>query len=311
MREGWSSRSNQGVKMSKVIASKRRVKEETVVHLIVEGGGHAGGTSGCAGYIKGAAAAVGVTLPVTDEVCAFRRTHDLTMNGKHLNLGRGQQIFDAALPSGRLVSIKGGDSRDVTTAVDALRAFIMAGGDVTMYHVTGDAETIREGQTVVKPATNLMMRRASLAAIIDAQGPAAWDFSDSTEQFAFCRMDGKYPRFRIHWSSVPAHCFYDAQAIPFHAEDDLGPVSYESVNDKTIAECANVTVFESGKVTVDGVEIAKPMRSMESSLLAAIINGKGEAVKGCRQTATTMKKKMGHASECIQTVRGKGYRWVA
>jgi hypothetical protein len=297
--------------MSKVLASKRRVVEATAVHQIVEAGGYAGGTSGCAGFIRGAARQVGVTLPVTDEVCAERRTHNLTMCGESLNLGRGQQIFDAALPSGRLVSIKGGDSRDVTVAVEALRAFIEAGGDVTMYHLTGEAQTIREGQTIVEPATNLMMRRASLAAIIEAQGSAAWDFSDSSEQFAFVRMDGKYPRFRIHWSSVPADCFIDANVIPFHTDDDMGGVTYESMNDKAIAECANVAVFESGKVTVDGVEIAKPMRSAESKLLAAIINGKGEAVKGCRQTATTMKKKLGHASECVQTVRGKGYRVAA
>ena len=205
--------------MSKVLASKRRVVEATAVHQIVEAGGFAGGTSGCAGFIRGAARAAGVTLPVTDEVCAERRTHDLTMNGESLNLGRGQQIFDAALSSGRLVSIKGGDSRDVTVAVEALRAFIEAGGDVTMYHLTGDAETIREGQTIVEPATNLMMRRASLAAIIEAQGPAAWDFSDSTEQFAFLRMDGKYPRFRIHWSSVPAHSVsYTHQTLPTNRE---------------------------------------------------------------------------------------------
>lgn len=297
--------------MSKVLASKRRVVEATAVHQIVEAGGFAGGTSGCAGFIRGAARAAGVTLPVTDEVCAERRTHDLTMNGESLNLGRGQQIFDAALSSGRLVSIKGGDSRDVTVAVEALRAFIEAGGDVTMYHVTGEAETIREGQTVVEPATNLMMRRASLAAIIEAQGPTAWDFSDSTEQFAFLRMDGKYPRFRIHWSTVPAHCFIDATAIPFHANDDMGEVGFESVNAAPIAECASVAVYESGKVTVEGAEIAKPMRSKESDLLAAIINGKGEPVTGCRQTATTMKKKLGHASKHVETVRGKGYRWVA
>ncbi len=302
--------------MSKVLASKRRVVEATAVHQIVEAGGFAGGTSGCAGFIRGAARAAGVTLPVTDEVCAERRTHNLTMNGESLNLGRGQQIFDAALSSGRLVSIKGGDSRDVTVAVEALRAFIEAGGDVTMYHVTGEAETIREGQTIVEPATNLMMRRASLAAIIEAQGPAAWEFSDSTEQFAFCRMDGRggreYPRFRIHWSTVPAHCFHDAQAVPFHAEDDLGPVAYESVNDKAIAESAGVAVYESGKVMVDGAEIAKPMRSKEAEMLAAIIKGGGEPVKvTCRQTATTMKKKLGDASVRIETVRGKGYRVVA
>ena len=297
--------------MSKVLASKRRVVEATAVHQIVEAGGFAGGTSGCAGFIRGAARAAGVTLPVTDEVCAERRTHDLTMNGESLNLGRGQQIFDAALSSGRLVSIKGGDSRDVTVAVEALRAFIEAGGDVTMYHVTGEAQTIREGQTIVEPATNLMMRRASLAAIIEAQGPAAWNFSDSTEQFAFLRMDGKYPRFRIHWSTVPAHCFIDTTAIPFHANDDMGEVGFESVNAAPIAECASVAVYESGKVTVEGAEIAKPMRSKESDLLAAIINGKGEPVTGCRQTATTMKKKLGHASKHVETVRGKGYRWVA
>jgi len=175
----------------KVLASKRRVVEITAVQEIVESGGSAGGTSDCAGLIRGAAQAVGVTLPVTDEVCADRRTHSLTMRGELLNLGRGQQIFDAALSSGRLVSIKGGDSRDVTTAVDACRSFIEAGGDVILYHLQGTAATVLEGQTTIEPATDLTMRRISLAAIVEAQGSAAWEISDSSEQFAFCRMDGK------------------------------------------------------------------------------------------------------------------------
>ena len=127
----------------KVLASKRRVVEITAVQEIVESGGSAGGTSDCAGLIRGAAQAVGVTLPVTDEVCADRRTHSLTMRGELLNLGRGQQIFDAALSSGRLVSIKGGDSRDVTVAVEACRTFVEAGGDVILYHLQGNAATIR------------------------------------------------------------------------------------------------------------------------------------------------------------------------
>ncbi len=297
----------------KVLASKRRVVEITAVQDIVESGGSAGGTSDCAGLIRGAAQAVGVTLPVTDEVCASRRTHSLTMRGELLNLGRGQQIFDAALASGRLVSIKGGDSRDVTTAVEPCRAFIEAGGDVILYHLQGNAATIREGQTTVEPATDLTMRRISLAAIIEAQGSEAWEISDSSEQFAFCRMDGEYRRFRVHFPAVPANLWIDAQAVAFHTNDDLpGTVAYESVNDAPIANRSGVAVYDSGKVTVDGVEIAKPMRTGEAALLAAIINANGEAVKTSnRQTPKTMKQKMGHASKHIETVRGKGYRWVA
>ena len=298
--------------MSKVLATSKRVVEITAVQEIVKSGGHAGGTSSCAGFIRGAAAAVGVSLPVTDEVCASRRTHSLTMRGELLNLGRGQQIFDAALSSGRLVSIKGGDSRDITVAVEACRDFIEAGGDVTLYHLTGEAQAIRDGDTEVAPATNIMMRRASLAAIIEAQGPDAWEVGDRGDRFAFCRLDGARPRLRIHWNAVPANLWVDAQAVPFSTEDDLGPVAYESVDAVAIAECANVAVYESGKVTVDGAEIAKPMRMKEAQMLAAILKGNGEAVKvDCRQTATTMKKKLGDASVRIQTVRGKGYRVVA
>lgn len=297
----------------KVLASKRRVVEITAVQEIVAAGGHAGGTSDCAGLIRGAAQAVGVTLPVTDEVCASRRTHSLTMRGELLNLGRGQQIFDAALASGRLVSIKGGDSRDITVAVEACRSFIEAGGDVILYHLQGNAATIREGQTTVEPATDLTMRRASLKAIIEAQGSDAWEIGDRGERFAFCRLDGDRPRLRVHWASVPARLWIDAQAVAFHTNDDLpGTVTYESVNAAPIANCSGVSVYDSGKVTVDGVEIAKPMRTGEAALLAAIINANGEAVKATnRQTAKVVKQKLGHASARIETVRGKGYRWVA
>jgi hypothetical protein len=299
--------------MSKVLASSKRVVEITAVQKIVAEGGFAGGTSSCAGFIRGAARSVGVTLPITDEVCASRRTHNITMGGEHLNLGRGQQIFDAALSTGRLISIKGGDSRDITVAVDACRDFIEAGGDVILYHLQGNAETIFKGQTTIEPATDLMMRRASLKAIIEAQGPESWEISDSKEQFAFCRMDGNRPRLRIHWASVPASLWIDAQAVAFHTNDDLpGTVAYESVNAAPIAESAGVAVYDSGMVTVEGVELSKPMRSGEAALLAAIINANGEAVKAPnRQTAKVVKQKLGDASARIETVRGKGYRWVA
>lgn len=297
----------------KVLASKRRVVEITAVQEIVADGGHAGGTSSCAGFIRGAAAAVGVTLPVTDEVCASRRTHSLTMRGELLNLGRGQQIFDAALSTGRLVSIKGGDSRDVTVAVEACRSFIEAGGDVILYHLQGNAATIREGQTTVEPATDLTMRRASLKAIIEAQGSEAWEIGDRGDRFAFCRLDGERPRLRIHWAAVPASLWIDAQAVAFHTNDDLpGTVAYESVNAAPIANCSGVAVYDSGMVTVEGVELSKPMRKGEADLLAAIINANGEAVKAPnRQTAKVVKQKLGDASARIETVRGKGYRWVA
>jgi hypothetical protein len=65
-------------------------------------------------------------------------------------------------------------------------------------------------------------------------------------------------------------------------------------------------------VTVEGVELSKPMRAGEANLLAAIINAKGEAVQAPnRQTAKVVKQKLGDASARIVTVRGKGYRWVA
>jgi DNA-binding response OmpR family regulator len=54
------------------------------------------------------------------------------------------------------------------------------------------------------------------------------------------------------------------------------------------------------------------MRTGEAALLAAIINANGEAVKAPnRQTAKVVKQKLGSASARIETVRGKGYRWVA
>jgi hypothetical protein len=157
------------------------------------------------------------------------------------------------------------------------------------------------------------MRRASLKAIIEAQGSEAWEIGDRGDRFAFCRLDGERPRLRIHWAAVPANLWIDAQAVAFHTNDDLpGTVSYESVNAAPIADCSGVAVYDSGKVTIEGVELAKPMRTGEAALLAAIINANGEAVKAPnRQTAKVVKQKLGDASARIETVRGKGYRWVA
>lgn len=276
-------------------------------------GGFAGGTSDASGWIRGAGKAVGASIPVANETNFDRAKYHVMMGDYRLNLGRGTAGVDAVLSSGRLVSFKGGDSRDITVAVEPFRAFVEAGGDVILYHLGGTFEPVAKGQTVAKPATDLTMRRISLSALVEAQGSEAWDIGDRGDRFIFTRLDGDRPRLRVHWSAVPARLWIDAQAIPFHGNDDLpGSVTWESVNAAPIADSAGVAVYDSGKVTVEGVEIAKAMRTGEANLLAAIINAKGEAVQAPnRQTPTTMKKKLGDASVRIETVRGKGYRWVA
>jgi len=240
-----------------------------------------------------------------------RAKHNVSMMGERLNLGRGTIGVDGALATGRLVSFKGGDSRDVTVAVEAMRRFVKAGGDIILYHLGGDFEVVREGERVAKPATNLTMRRVSLAALVKAQGEAAWELGDRDGRFLFVRMDGKRPRLRVHWNGIPQSLWIDSRPVAFHGNDDLpGQVTHEVVAAQPIASSAGVCVFDSNLVTIDG-EATKPMRTAEARILAAIIKANGEPVEACRQTMATMKRRLGRASTHVKTVRGKGYRWEA
>jgi len=299
----------------KTLAGSNKVGEISAVHILVKSGGFAGGTADCSGYVRGMGQKFDVTIPVVDEVTGDRRCHNVrfgSVDGELCNFGRGQAIFDGALSDGCLISLKVGDSRDITTAIEVIAALLRAGAEIVIYCITCEAKPVKVGDSIMQPATNFMMRRASLQRIYQAQGESMFDVADTSSQFAFVRMDGKTPRLRVNFKTIPADCWFDAAPIPMHFDNDFGGQAYESVNADSVASANGIEVFDSGLVTIDGAALPKAMRTGEAQLLAAIINANGEAVKAPnRQTPKTMKEKMGHASKHIETVRGKGYRWVA
>ena len=303
--------------MSKKI-SKNRVIEATVAALTENAGGWSGGTHGGNGMIRGAAAAVGVKFPVVDEMTAGRRTHEDRIIGCDdiMNKGKGGAI-DRISPEGDLISDKGVIRKkngkaswaqvNITMTIGPVRDFIKAGGDIILCMVLGDVAEIEDGQTEIPMATGLMMRRASLKRIIEAQGDDAWIVGERGERFAFCRDDRGYARLCAYLPALPESVWFDSEFVPFNASTaDLETgVSYESVDAKVIASGAGICVYDSNRVTVDG-ENAKAMTMKEAALLSAIIKS-DEPVKGCRQTLKTVKQKLGHAGERIQNKRGKGY----
>lgn len=299
----------------KTLAGSSKVGEITFVAALEAAGGTAGGSAKCAGIIRGLSAATGVEVPVVDEVTGDRRTHNVRFgspDGDLCNFGRGQMIFDGALPSGKLISVKVNDSRDITTAVPVINALLDAGSDVIVYSVTCDSKPVREGDTVMQPATNMKMRRLSMQRVYQAQGQAMWNVADASTQFAFVRMDGNTPRLRVNFRTVPESCWIDAEYTEIHFEDDFSEGTvYESANEAApIAEANGVKVWNSGKVQIDGHTLM--LREAMVPVLAAIINAKGEPVQApCRVTINQMKKKLGHASEFIKNKRGKGYYWAA
>ena len=298
--------------------TKNRIIEATVGVLNEEAGGANGGTYEAAGWIRGAAAAVGVSFPITDEMTAGRRTHEARLLGQDdlLNLGRGQALIDTVSPERHLVSekcvIRKKDGKpsfaqvNITTAVGPTRE-LLEGQDVALRVVVGDVASIEDGQTEIPMATNLMMRRASLKRIIEAQGEDAWLVGEREGRFAFCRDDRGYARLCVYLPELPESVWFDAGFVPFNpstADLDI-EVGYESVDAKVVAQSAGICVYDSNRVTVDG-EATKAMTLKEAALLSAIITS-DVPVKGCRQTLKVVKQKLGHAGERIQNKRGQGY----
>jgi len=296
---------------------KNRVVEGTIGVINQAAGGASGGTYEAHGWIRGAA---GLDFPVTDEMTASRRSHTKRLVGQValLNLGKGQPLVDCVSPERHLVSdkcvtrTKNGKTPyaqiNVTMAVEPTRRLLESGQDVILRYVVGDVATIEDGQDEIPMATNLVMRRASLKAILEAQGEEAYVMGERGDRFAFCRNDRGYPRLCVYLPDLPESVWFDADFVPFNPSTaglGLEPIA-ESVGTKVVAQDGGICVYGSGQVTADG-ETSEAMTMKEAALLSLILNANGDKVKGCRQTLGQVKSKLGHAGERIQNKKGKGY----
>ena len=123
------------------------------------------------------------------------------------------------------VSLKGGDSRDLSTDIPFIRSAVQAGMHLWVYLLDGQASevTYTDGVRVdVEPATGLTMRRINVTPMLrDCIGDWSKPVADSKASPAFIReaKQGKYTylRVRVNWGTVPAHYGHDAEPIPFDA----------------------------------------------------------------------------------------------
>ena len=197
----------------------------------------AGGTGNGAKYIAAFCREFGLEFAHTDETVAARRGSELYMGGERLNNGRGERLFDAVVAAPIIglggavvekipVSLKGGDSRDISTDIPLVRAAVEAGAPIWVYILDGAAVAVEYDDGIrvdVEPARGMTMRRINVTPLLR---DCITDWSkagDSKATPAFIRENkvkkaGKtYLRVRVNWNKVPAHYWLDAVPVAFDA----------------------------------------------------------------------------------------------
>ena len=198
-----------------------KVMEITAQFIAREAGGVDCGTQRSAAVLLAYAAEAGVEFRPTDEENATRRTTQIfTPDGQRVNPGRGEMMFDSIFPTGGFlvpVSLKGGDSRDVTTAINLVRAWVDAGLPIWVYCLDGEAEKFKGKAGIMQYATGLTMRRIDATPVI-RDFLASWEISKEASMVRVrANKVGKYlyPRLNIQWKKVPASYWLDPEPIPF------------------------------------------------------------------------------------------------
>lgn len=193
-----------------------------------------GGSSRMAGAMGAFCGNFGVPYRATDEDTASRRGSELYMAGVRLNNGRGEIFGDCVMQvpivrSGNLlaeipVSLKGGDSRDISTDIPWMKAAVLAGMPLWCYLLDGDSAEVvyTDGIRVnVAPATGLTMRRINVTPLLRDCITDWTTAGDSKAAPAFIRVNKQGPytylRVRVNWNSVPLAYWHDAEPVPFDA----------------------------------------------------------------------------------------------
>lgn len=196
-----------------------------------------GGTSRMAGAFGSFCRNFGVPFRPTDETSAKKRESLLFMNDIRLNNGRGEIFADCIVQvpivkSGAIlaefpVSLKGGDSRDLSTDIPWMKAAVEAGMPLWVYLLDGQASevTYADGVRVdVPPARNLTMRRINVTPLL-RDCIQDWTQAGDSNTPAFIRVNKQgnytYLRVRVSWGKVPSHYWLDEQPVAFDATAPL------------------------------------------------------------------------------------------
>ena len=296
---------------SRVAASAGRVLEMTVCLMAAAVGGLPAGAAAGNGWIRGFLRSLGLLIPVTDETAARKRASQLWMMGRRLNLGRAQGVWDLAL-RGIPVSVKAGTGvSDVTMHWQTVRSLVACGAPLWILNVRGSAQSIPAGYTgEVAPATNVEGRWVNLTPVLARLGDEVWaePGTKARGRMAHVRKDRKWLRLSVDFSRILREEWLTDWSADFLTAD-LGEVKWENVDASVVASANEVTVFDSGRVTVNG-EDTEPMRPGLVGFLAALINAGGEPVQPPnRATTQKLREALGDAATRVVSVYGKGQRW--
>ncbi len=200
---------------------------------IVEQGGFPAGQSGRGREFVGAVyGSVGMDL--TNETGNKAQYLVVGLDGAEHRLGRGERIGDAIVNTpveGNIlldfafVSLKGGDSRDLTTDVELARRIVEAGLPLWVWTLEGDCPDagaeIEKGVPfhLTEAPAEIKVRRINATPLLrDTMTEADWEMGPRDGRVCYVRINkqGKYvyPRLRVMWKQVPSRYWLDEAPIP-------------------------------------------------------------------------------------------------
>ena len=150
------------------------------------------------------------------------------VSGAAHRLGRGEMIFDGVLETpvvaGAIVartpiSVKGGDSRDLTAATLLLQEMVSTGAPIWVWCVTGThpdgGREIREGLTLLTgDAPDLEVRRINVQPLLEG---IDWTPGPALGRTAFVREAKQgpytYSRVRVNFKKLPESAWADSGPV--------------------------------------------------------------------------------------------------
>jgi len=176
----------------------------------------------------------GVPWAPTDEDSAKRRRSLLYMNGHRVNNGRGERLFDCVTISGIPISLKAGDSRDITLWKQGekgiARLFVEAGAPIWCYRISAPKGSVvdfsyREDEEAHIPAPDLnlvTMRRIDIRPVI-LENLQSWDRTEEDGVMVRVRADDRkvngrvyrYDRLNVNFAKVPDRYWLDKEPVRF------------------------------------------------------------------------------------------------
>lgn len=176
-------------------------------------------------------------LDLTNETGDRAKYLVISPDGEKHRLGRGERFGDAIVSAPvegntfldlSFVSLKGGDSRDLTTDVKMARSIVEAGLPLWVWLAEGECPDagaeIEKGipYHLTAPPAEIKVRRINVTPLLrDTMTEADWEMGPREGRTCFVRVNkvGKYvyPRLRVVWKDVPAKYWLDEAPIPLAA----------------------------------------------------------------------------------------------